>query len=429
MLTRLYAALCAAMILFTCALASSQTQYQVIYNFGSNGASDGLLPSGKLLPDALGNFYGTTLGGGTNGYGTVFELSPSATGWTESVLYSFCNNGYPCPDGEYPASGLIFDELGNLYGTTQLGGANGQVCCWGTVFELSPPAMQGGAWTESILYTFGGNTTNDGCYPEDKLTFDAAGNLYGTASQCNGPPYAAGSVFELTPSGGGTWNETVLYRFCANGHGSCPNGATPKAEVVFDQAGNLYGTAEYGGRGGGLGGGAAFELSPAQSGGWTEAVLRAFLPAGGVSPLSSINIDPAGNLYGTTSSGGEFSQLCRATYCGGVFRLSKVNGQWKATTIQFNGTNGGIPVAGLFLDSKNSAAYGTTQYGGTQGSGVVFKVQGDTESVLYNFCSQSNCADGYEPVAALASDTSGHLYGTTSRGGAYGNGVVFEITP
>ena len=201
-----------------------------------------------------GVYFGRT-SSGPPASGTVFELSPVGEGqWTETILHSFCSEP-DCSDGAFPEAGLILDGAGNLYGTTSNGGT-----VWGTVFELSPPPQQGGTWTETVLYAFGGNTTGDGCYPEGKLVFDGAGNLYGTTSQCGGGTVSAGTVFELTPAGDGTWNEIVLHRFCAGG-GNFSDGADPLAGVVFDQAGNLYGTA-YAGGARGIGPGTVYELSP-----------------------------------------------------------------------------------------------------------------------------------------------------------------------
>lgn len=409
---------CLIFSFFPLALANAQAQYQVLYNFGASGASDGQLPEGKLVFDKQGNLYGTTELGGVNAAGAVFELTPSGGGqWTETLLYSFCSQP-DCSDGARPMAGLIWDREGNLYGTTNTGGT-----VWGTVFELSPPTQQGGAWTETVLYTFSGNPTGDGCYPESKLTFDALGDLYGTTSQCGGGNYSAGSVFELTPSGDGTWSEIVLHKFCKKGLKSCPDGGAPRAGVEFDKAGNLYGTTFQGGR---SKGGVVYELSPAPGGGWKETVLHAFGQTAN-RPMSAINMDESGNLYGTASLGG-FSngQQCNNT-CGGVFRLTKVGGQWKASLFQFNGQNGGNPAAGILLIGKKNVAFGTTLFGGT--GGTVFEFRGSTESVIHNFCSEPNCTDGSLPATALIADGSGILYGTTTEGGAFGQGVVFQITP
>src|ERR1019366_6634594 len=217
-------AIIAATLFVTSTWAAAQEQ--VLHSFG-NG-TDGNDPLGGLIFDASGNLYGTTLGGGTYGGGTVFELTPAGGGsWTETVLHNFDSNG---TDGFTPYAGLIFDSAGNLYGTTRWGGTYGG----GTVFELTTAA--GGGWTEQVLHSFDHNYT-DGYYPQAGLIFDAAGNLYGTTSQ-GGTYVYWGTVFELTPAAGGDWTETVLHNFNQNG----TDGYYPEAGLIFDAAGNLYGT-------------------------------------------------------------------------------------------------------------------------------------------------------------------------------------------
>ena len=176
------------------AWAATQWNEKVLLNF--NGMDGGFYPEAGLILDPEGNLYGTSSAGGTYGYGTVFELTPAqGGGWTQTVLYSFMFGR----DGAYPQGGLIFDAVGNLYGTTPYGGTYG----YGTVFELSPVA--GGGWTETVLYSFNDNNGTDGVYPEAGLIFDAAGNLYGTTLvggpyYCpGGDGYGCGTVFELTP--------------------------------------------------------------------------------------------------------------------------------------------------------------------------------------------------------------------------------------
>ncbi len=176
---------------------------RVLYSFGNT--PDGAIPVVGLIFDATGNLYGATTEGGTHGDGTVFELTPTGGGgWTERVLYSFGNT----PDGAYANAVLIFDGAGNLYGTTELGGANGP---YGTVFELTPTA--GGGWTEKVLHSFANGT--DGARPLASVIFDAAGNLYGTTTE--GGTNRDGTVFELTPTAGGGWTETLLHSFNNNG--------------------------------------------------------------------------------------------------------------------------------------------------------------------------------------------------------------------
>jgi uncharacterized repeat protein (TIGR03803 family) len=309
-----------------------------LYQFA---ASDGFYPVGTLIADSAGNLYGTTNAGGKGpgyfegigghdcpyGCGTVFELTRSSGGnWSRRVLYSFTGiNG----DGSFPWGNLIFDAAGNLYGTTQWGGAYGQ----GTVFELMPSS--GGRWKEVVIYSF--TNGSDGGLPVAGLVGDAAGNLYGTA-QAGGLVKAecCGTVFELSPSGN-AWKETVLYSFTgANG-----DGAAPTASLIFDAAGNLYGTTSLRGASDnscGQGGcGTAFELSPVQ-GGWKETVLHAFsgLNGDGAYPLGNLVLGDAGDLYGTTYEGG-VAKYCGIgfTGCGTVFKLrySGARGQKPSSTI------------------------------------------------------------------------------------------------
>jgi len=218
----------------------AQAKYSVAYNFGMH-ANDGSMPNGGLLFDQAGNIFGTTQRGGTGtgcgpqSCGTVFELSSSQSGsWTETVIYNFCSEAN-CADGSIPKAGLIFDDAGNLYGTTYGGGEQG--CDCGTVFRLSHPRVPGANWDETVLWSFG-SITDDGAGPDGKLSWDPAGNLYGTTSQGGG---GVGSVFQLSPQMNG-WTETELYAFCPLGPPNCPDGFYPLAGVTFDAAGNLYGT-------------------------------------------------------------------------------------------------------------------------------------------------------------------------------------------
>src|ERR1035441_332430 len=225
-------AIIAATLFVTSTWATAQEK--VLHNFNNNG-TDGTNPRAGLIFDAAGNLYGTTENGGTNGVGTVFELTPTAGGgWTETVLYSFCSQAN-CTDGYQPWAGLIFDAAGNLYGTTVYGGTADTTCSYcGTVFELTPNGS--GGWTETVLHSFGDGT--DGFYPSAGLIFDAAGNLYGTTAMGGTYDYPwDGTVFELTPAAGGGWTEKVLYSF-----GGGTDGYWPEAGLIFDAAGNLYGT-------------------------------------------------------------------------------------------------------------------------------------------------------------------------------------------
>ena len=383
----------------TSAWAATNWNEKVLHDFSNNG-TDGFYPYGGLIFDAAGNLYGTTQVGGTYNNGTAFELTPTAGGgWTEQVLYSFGGGLY---------DGLIFDAAGNLYGTMGGGGVGG----YGTVFELTPTA--GGGWSEEVLYSFGEGT--DGGGPYAGVIFDKNGNLYGTTTK--GGTYGWGTVFELTPAAGGGWTETVLHSFNNNG----TDGYTPLAGLIFDAVGNLYGTTWHGGAYG-YPGGTVFELTPTAGGGWTETVLHSFNGTDGSNPYAGLIFDVAGNLYGTTSNGGDYG-------LGTVFELTPAaGGGWTEQVLHsFNGTDGNGPIAGLIFD-KNGDLYGTTAGGGNYGHGTVFELTptaggGWAEQVLLSF----EGSGGGDPQSGLIFDAAGNLYGTTQNGGA-GVGTVFELSP
>ncbi len=260
----------------------------VLYRF--TGGNDGALPeAADLIFDQAGNLYGTTDAGGGSGCqggcGTVYKLTNSGGHWTESVLYSFAQDN----DGQQPYAGVIFDQSGNLYGPLANGGAHNQ----GAVFQL---VHSGSSWTEQLLYSFHG--ASDGAYPYSRLTMDPAGNLYGNAC-CSGPGNG-GTAFELTA---GTWNFTLLYALGQGNTGQGPEGA-----FIMDSSGNLYGTASSGGA---YSFGAVFKLSPG-NGGWTYTPLHDFCAGGyppcadGYTPTGNLAFDSAGNLYGATSNGGKY---------------------------------------------------------------------------------------------------------------------------
>jgi uncharacterized repeat protein (TIGR03803 family) len=272
---------------------------KVLHSFSG---TDGIYPAAGLIFDTAGNLYGTTKLGGAGsacqgGCGVVFELSPGADDkWTEKVLHSFKGT-----DGRLPAAGLIFDQSGNLYGTTQLGGT--ATACQdgcGVVFELSPGVN--GKWTEKVLHSFKGT---DGSDPEAGLIFDGVGNLYGTT--LDGGTYGYGAVIEMMPQADRSWTVKVLHSFNNDGK----DGRYPQAVLIFDSAGNLYGTTAYGGTGTGCSGqfalcGTVFELTPGGKGRWTEKILHSFVGNGkdGVGPEAGLILDVTGNLYSTTAAGG-----------------------------------------------------------------------------------------------------------------------------
>jgi uncharacterized repeat protein (TIGR03803 family) len=406
-------------LLATSAPALAADTEQVLYSF--SGGTDGTYPGGALVLDSLGNLYGTA-GGGANGLGEVFELSPAqGGGWTETVIYSFCP--VPgCADGSGPNGPLIFDSMGNLYGTARDGGSSG---C-GVVFELSPV---NGAWTESVLYSF---ATKNGCTPESGVIQDSQGNLYGTASA--GGAYNRGAVFELTA---GTWTEMALHSFHAP---NSKDGTYPETGLVMDANGNLYGVTYAGGNNVVCSGGCgiAYELSQNGQGGWTEVILHDFKEnsKNGYRADSALILDQAGNLYGTAADGA-------SNLHGTVFELSpSAKGVWTETILHsFTAFKGGQGPSGLVMDAKGNL-YGATNNGGNHikncgggGCGLVFKLTPSktkwTDTVLFSF----NGKNGARPDAAMIFDGAGNLYGITGQGGSgscdndevLGCGTVFEI--
>jgi uncharacterized repeat protein (TIGR03803 family) len=326
-----------------------------IYSF--KGYSDGFSPGSGLVIDADGNLYGTTLGSGnTCECGLIFELSPSATGWTKKTLHVLTSQ-----EGvENYGGGLAIDGAGNLYGTTGFGGPYG----YGVVYELSPSATK---WKETTLHAFRGE---DGAEPYAPVTLDAEGNLYGTTS--SGGPNGAGEVYELVRSSG--WSETVLLGFAfgsfqggQNGDEG-PGGEFPYSGVTFDQAGNLYGTTFYGDE---EEVGLVYELSPSDTG-WTEAVLHDFSFGDGAFPVAGVVVDPTtGILYGAASEGGGGG--CVGNGCGTVFEVSPAGSAWTETTLHnFTGVEGDTPLTDLFLDHGH--LYGVTSQGGIYGAGVIFEI-------------------------------------------------------
>lgn len=260
---------------------------KVLYNFGGS-ATDGASPNARLLAANPG-FYGVTRDGGSNGAGTVFQLKAAAgSSWTETVLYSF---GF-APDAAFPAGELVADKNGNLYGTTTLGGINNQ----GAVYQLAPPPITGGPWTETVIYSFNGT---DGTLPGGGLQFDAKGKLSGTTN--GGGAQSGGTVFQLTPPAikGNPWTQAVLFDFS----GGSLDGGSPSAGVIFYK-GSLFGTASSGGAGGA---GAVFQLAPPVGGHgpWTETILHSFTSRDGFAPRSQL-VQKNGIFYGTTSQGGVF---------------------------------------------------------------------------------------------------------------------------
>jgi uncharacterized repeat protein (TIGR03803 family) len=321
--------------------SNGRWSYSVIHRFKG---PDGHNPLGSLILDSSGNLYGTTERGGTYDDGTVFELSPSGSRWKEKVLYSF---GGTSNDVSAPLAAVISDTSGNLYGTASFGGTR---FSQGGVFELK---RSGKKWKESVIYNFMG--ASDGGDPMGDLIWDSVGNLYGTTYD-GGAGSDKGVVFELTPSGNGDWTETVLWTFFGSN-----DGAYPTSGLIFDQAGNLYGTASSSDAFG-----TVFEVTPS-NGGWTFNTLHDFENGDGAMPLGGVILDSAGNLYGTTQEGGDH-------FDGVIFKLSQSGNTWTETVLHsFGPTEGNEPSAGLITDS-HGVLYGTAGFGGKNGYGDVFTI-------------------------------------------------------
>jgi uncharacterized repeat protein (TIGR03803 family) len=401
------------------------------------GVPDGSQPGSGLVSDGAGNFYGTTLGGGlsTCGFsapfcGTVFKATLAQDGsWKESVIYKFKGGS----DGAAPSGTLIFDSAGALYGTTETGGndevCNGEGC--GTVFKLSP--NQNGSWTETVLYKFLGSL--DVQQPGSGVLFDKAGNLYGAGGggcieECNG------TIFKLAPNHDGTWTESILYTFMGGTDGGFPSA------LVLDTAGNLYGTTVSGGTTNSPCGGCGtiFQLSPSGNGSWKKNVLYSFIDGlDGGFPSSGLAFDSIGNLFGETFDGGSFA--CPESGCGVIYELTPESGSWKFSVKHtFNGldgSKGSQPSGGLALDSEGNL-YGTTDTGGDaacnngNGCGTIFKLSPNTGGAFtFSLIDEFNGTTGSSPMTGVIVDAAGNLYGTTFAGGSpdCGCGVVFRVMP
>jgi uncharacterized repeat protein (TIGR03803 family) len=418
-------------------LAQAQTLTTIHSFTGTNGDGEYPFPEARLPFDNNGALYGTTAGGGTANWGTVYQLVPPATqggAWMENVLYSFQGG----TDGRQPSMGVVFDQVGNLYGTTQYGG-NAQACgggC-GTIFELSPPTQPGAQWTHTVLYTFQGSF--DGQYPGE-VVFGPNGVLYGTTVSGGTPgvlchsnqriKFGCGTVFEFAPPAqkGASWTKAVLYTF----PGFKGDGTGPGSEITFDSRGNLYGVSG----GGTTGYGTVFQLTPpAQSGGaWKETVLHDFTGGSdGGNPGGTVTLGANGVLYGAAS----YSGVANAS--GIVFQLTppaQSGGSWTETVLHtfpgFKG-DGTTPASTLAID-QNGNLYGTTVFGGSTacylGCGTIFKVAPPagggswTETVLHGLGNS-----GQNPNSSIVVFHSGLLYGTTTYLGASDVGSVFTLTP
>jgi uncharacterized repeat protein (TIGR03803 family) len=401
-----------AIVFFSVSLAQAAAE-KTLYEFGAPGGQDGMQPFCVPVLDANGNLFGTTMLGGPDNAGTIFELSRNASNqWVETILHEFTG----ASDGGYPVAGLVFDNQGNLYGTAGGGGTNGT----GVVFELSP---QGSGWSYSVIYSFGAYLkTNDGFAPNSPVVFDSAGNMYGTTNEGGGAGCfnGCGTVFELSPTGTGRWTEQVIHHFSANP----PDGQLPSGGLALDKNGDLYGTTPNGGT---SGGGVLYQLKYSSTTKmWSETIVHQFgvNTGDGADPINVILLaGQDGNLYGTTDGGGKNGH-------GAVFETTfSKTGAKTSILYSFKETysgDGNAPHSGVIMD-KEGNLYGTTSYGGAFNYyGTIFRLSKSSggewnETVLYSFTGGS---DGYYPQAGVTM-SNGFLYGTTWLGGN-NSGVVYE---
>jgi uncharacterized repeat protein (TIGR03803 family) len=439
--------------------------YTVLHTF--TGGVDGAAPYAGLAWDGGSNFYGTAsqggytgttcydLPGGTaSGCGTVFQLHRSGSNWTFSTLYEFRGGTV---DGNLPIAPVTIARDGSLYGTTWAGDYNGShLCRWigvgaptvgcGIVFNLKPPTTACKtalcSWTETISWAFPGTNEGGGSGPGlGQLVFDQAGNLYGTNFDSYLNP---GEAFQLVPSGGGWMPGNTYVTTDAPGSDSP---FIPLNAITLDSAGNLYSTSELGpentpncGGPAPLNGcGTVFQLTPGSSG-WNANILYTFTDgADGKFPIAGLVADPAGNLYGVSSTDGPESG-------GTVFKLSPSGGSWtyhqiyalpngypqdESCFIALNTRGCSGPWGTLLIDAAGNL-YGASNANGTYHCGNVFKLTPSNGSWIYTDLHDFTCgSDGGNPAGSLILDGNGNLYGTTIRGGSagYGYGVVFEITP
>ncbi len=363
-------------------------------------SKNGQYPTSSLEIDQINNLLGTTSYGGANNVGTVFKLTPTGSGYTFTLIYSFLDKK---TDGQYPNAYPISDKLGNLFTTTTAGGTSGG----GTAVELTPA---GKGYNEKILVNF----SNLQPYSPILLPIThGPQRLFGTS--LGGGTKNLGTAYELTPSGSG-YTQTVLHNFA----GGSSDGSDPYAGLVTGKNGVLFGTTI---KGGPTDQGTVFKLTPSGSS-YTESIVYSF--AGGSSdgayPYAGLIIDKKGGLYGTTINGGSANN-------GVVFKLTPSGSGFKESVLHGFGSNnnGQYPYGGLIFGSKGTI-FGTTENGGTAGLGTVFQLTPSgnnyTESVIYNFLGGTN--DGQFPEGGLIS-VKGALYGMTYGGGTKNYGTIFEL--
>jgi len=381
-------------------------------------------PQGSLLEDGTGNLYGTTRGGGAYGVGSVIELSPPAVSGGAWTLTTLYSFVPYGASGYVPVSDLVKDQAGAFYGTTFAGGD--PVCSCGGVYKLVPPTVAGGAWTESVLYNFKGGA--DGRLPAAAaLALTTTGTLYGVTVR--GGSWDSGVLYQMTTKNGKTYTESVLYSF-----GDLADASTPNGPVVLDSKGYIYGVTS---QGGAFGQGAVYRYVPATTTHVAnESILFSFgaTQSTGTAPVGNLIFDAGGNLYGVTNTGGSTNDY------GVVYSLAPTKATWIETILYtFSKSSGVNPVAGLSWNHTNNNLYGTTSSLNTNvsGDGTVFKmtppaVKGGawTESTLFQFTYK--VSGGYPTGVVTRDSKTGTLYGTAINGGIEGCdlycGTIWSIT-
>jgi len=398
-----------ALSIFAATQSAAAQTFQVIYAFEGHGTSAHAI--GGLTIDGRGNLYGTTAWGGDDAPGTVYELERTGSGFVYNELF-YVGAG---AKGDFPWDAPTIGPNGTLYATMNGGGIRGQ----GTIVNVQPPPSicrnTSCPWNATDLYNFSGGS--DGGDPQSGVIFDSHGNMYG-ANVNDGAGY--GVVYEMTPSGDG-WTYQVIYTFTGG-----QDGANPDSPLIFDSAGNLYGGAMSGGLPGcaGFGCGTIFKLSPSGSG-WTETTIYSFTDGSdGSAPSGTLVFDPAGNLYGSTFGSD-------SNPGGTVFKLSPSGDNWTFHLIYDLPGAGGGPSGGVARDSAGNlygATWGDGAYGQGNIFKLTPTSNGWTFSTIHDFTGGS---DGSNAEAAPVINSNGVLYGTTYDGGSADCdcGVVYEVTP
>lgn len=408
--------------------ACAQT-FRILHYFSTQAHN----PTDGLTADAAGNLYGATESGGSfagncvgSGCGTVFRLTFRNSSWLYTPIYEFQLGN----DGAFPQAAPVLGPDGSLYGTTLEGGGSAN-CTYGcgVVYKLLPPPTTCPStlcrWSDKVIYAFATQTIYDGMSPASRVTFDSAGNLYGTTKAGGNRIFGPneGTAYELIHSQN-SWSETILYSFLGGLFGDI---GSPASEVILDQVGNLYGTGEGVDCGIHQGCGAVYELSPAQ-GGWREQYIHVFNePGDGINPMGAPIWDGAGNMYGSTSE-----DSLAGNNGPTIWKLSPSNGTWTdeilyTWPLRAPGGNGS-----LTMDAQGNL-YGV-QFVYQQGNGSVFKLANNNGVWTYSTLHEFNGSDGSYPNGSLVVDRDGNIFGTTYAGGSSapycsgGCGVIFEIS-